>query len=339
MIRVSLTDLRTLIVDFIQTAGYPLKDAESIAENFYEAEISGRKSHGLGNLFWFKRAVTVKGSNGFDIHINDEPIVVTKETPVSLHIDGKHKTAHLVMRKALELAFDKVITSHVVLVGLHNTAPSTGYIGFWAKQATEKNLIFLCWNNSMGRDAPFGSVQRLYGTDPITIGIPTYNIPIILDMATSKITAGQLINAQREKKALPPESAIDAKGNYTTDADVAWLEGALVPFGGHKGSGLMFIGEMLAGALTGSHIGYSVPGGWGTFFILFDPTIFRPIEEFKKDIDTAIAELKNSKKKEGVKEIFFPGEHSYIVRQETIQKGYIEADEALVHQIKEEIGK
>ena len=55
------------------------------------------------------------------------------------------------------------------------------------------------------------------------------------------------------------------KGNFTTDAELAWIEGALIPFGGYKGSGLTFIGEMLAGALTGSRVGYSVPGGWGTF--------------------------------------------------------------------------
>ncbi len=155
-------------------------------------------------------------------------------------------------------------------------------------------------------------------------------------MATSKITVGQLMNSQRDKKPLPPESAIDGKGNYTTDADLAWIEGALVPFGGYKGSGLMFIGEMLAGALTGSRVGYSVPGGWGIFFILFDPTIFRPIEDFKKDINTAISELKGSKKREGVTEIFYPGEKSQKLRQENLKKGYIEVDESLIEKIKNE---
>lgn len=62
-------------------------------------------------------------------------------------------------------------------------------------------------------------------------------------MATSKITVGQLMNYQRDKKPLPPESAIDAKGNFTNDAELASIEGALVPFGGYKGSGLTFISE------------------------------------------------------------------------------------------------
>jgi len=335
--KIKLSEIRNLIFKYINKLGFSDEESKIIAENFFEAEITGKKSHGLGNLFWFKRAVTVKGSSGYEVAIKSEPINVIKETPISLHVDGKHKTGHLVMRKALELAFEKINKSKVVLVGLFNTAPSTGYVGFWARKATEKNLIFLCWNNSNGRDAPYGSVQKLYGTDPITIGIPTNNFPIILDMATSKITVGQLMNYQREKKPLPPESAIDAKGNFTTDAEIAWVEGALIPFGGYKGSGLTFIGEMLAGALTGSRVGYSVPGGWGTFFILFDPRIFRPIKEFKKDINTAILELKNSKKREGIVEIYYPGEKSQKIRQDNLEKGYIDIDEIVINKIKSEL--
>lgn len=337
--RVTLSELNQLITQFIQKIGFSEVDSKLIAENFYEAEISGKKSHGLGNLFWFKKAVTIKGSSGYEVDASSKPVVVTKETSVSLHIDGKHKTGHLVIREALDLAFEKVKKSGVVLVGLYNTAPSTGYVGFWARKATENNLVFLCWNNSNGRDAPFGSAQRLYGTDPVTIGIPTNDLPIILDMATSKITVGQLMNCQREKNPLPSESAIDGKGNYTTDAEIAWVEGALVPFGGYKGSGLMFIGEILAGALTGSRVGYSVTGGWGTFFIIFDPMIFRPLEDFKKDLDTAIVELKNSKKRQGVTEIFYPGERSGKLRRENVEKGYIEVEKSLIDKIKEEIDK
>lgn len=335
--KLKITELKKLIELFIEKLGFSKDESVLISENILDAEISGKKSHGLGNLFWFKRAVTIKGSSGYEVKVKSDSITITKETPISLHVDGKGKTGHLVIRKALELALEKVKESKVVFVGLYNTAPSTGYVGFWARKATEKDLIFMCWNNSNGRDAPYGSVQKLYGTDPITVGIPTNNLPIILDMATSKITVGQLMNYQREKKPLPPESAIDAKGNYTTDPDVAWFEGALVPIAGFKGSGLTFIGEMLAGALTGSRVGYSVPGGWGTFFILFDPTIFRSIEDLKKDIDTAINELKNSKKREGVKEIFYPGEKSLKIRQENLKKGFIEVEESLINKIKEEM--
>ena len=335
--KLKISEVSNLIEQFIRKLGFSSDESILISENFLEAELSEKKSHGLGNLLWFKRAVIEKGSSGYEINIKPDRVTITKETPVSLHINGQHKTGHLVIRKALDLAFEKIQKTPVMFVGLHNTAPSTGYVGYWARKATEKNLIFLCWNNSNGRGAPYGSTQRLYGTDPITIGIPTNGLPIILDMATSKITVGQLINHQRNKKPLPPESAIDAKGNFTTDAEIAWVEGAILPIAGYKVSGLTFIGEMLAGALTGSRVGHSVPGGWGTFFILFDPTIFRPLKDFKKDIDTAINELKTSKKREGVTEIYYPGEKSEKLRQVNQKNGYVEVEESLFNKIKEEM--
>jgi L-2-hydroxycarboxylate dehydrogenase (NAD+) len=335
--KLKISETRDIANKFIHSLGFSNEESKIISENFYEAEISGKKSHGLGNLLWFKRAVTIKGSSGYEVNTKPDKIVVSKETPISLYIDGKQRPGHLVISQALNLAFEKVKKSSIVLVGLYNTAPSTGYVGFWAKKATQNDLIFMCWNNSNGRDAPFGSSQKLYGTDPITIGVPTNSLPVILDMATSKITVGQLMNYQREKLPLPPESAIDAQGNFTTDADLVWAEGALVPIAGIKGSGLTFITELLAGALTGSRVGYSVPGGWGTFFILLDPSIFRPLKEFKRDIDIAISELKNSKKRVGVTEIFYPGEKSQKIRLDNLKNGFIEVDEDLIAKINQEM--
>jgi L-2-hydroxycarboxylate dehydrogenase (NAD+) len=332
--KVELNNAKKLIHNCIQTLGFTKEEAKIIGENVYEAEISGKKSHGLGNLLWFKRAVTVEGSSGYVVKVKSGPVKIAKETPVSIHLNGNQKPGHLVIRKALDLALKKVKKSKVVLAGLYNTAPSTGCVGYWAREATKNNLIFISWNNSNGKNTAHGSTQRLYGTNPITIGIPTNNIPIILDMATSKITAGKVMNLKRENKPLPPDSAIDSEGNMILDAEKAWVEGALLPIAGHKGSGLMFIGEMLAGALTGSRVGHSVKGGWGTFFILFDPTLFRPLKEFKKDIDTAINELKSSKKRAGVKEIFYPGEQSGKTREKNIEKGFIEVDDELLSNLK-----
>lgn len=332
--KITISELSNIAVNFIQGLGFSLEDSKLIAENFVEAELSGKKSHGLGNLLWFKRAVTIPGSSGYEINTTPKPIKISKETPVSLYIDGEHRTGHLVIREALNLAVEKVKTSKIVLVGLYNTSPSTGCVGYWARKATEKDLIFICWNNSNGRVSPYGSTDRLYGTDPITIGVPTNNLPIILDMATAKVTVGQLMNYQREKKELPPESAINSKGELTTDAEIAWVEGSLLPIAGHKGSGLVFMGEILAGALTGSRVGNSVKGGWGTFFILFDPTVFRPLAEFKKDIHTAIDELKSSKKRIGIDEIYYPGEKSGKLHLQNLQNGFVEIPDELLNSLK-----
>ena len=104
---------------------------------------------------------------------------------------------------------------------------------------------------------------------------------------------------------------------------------------GSNRSGLAFIIELIAGALTGSRVGYSVSGGWGTSYILINPAVFRPINEFKRDVDTAIAELKNSPKAEGIKEIYFPGERSQNVRNKQLNAGFIELSDKLFENLKD----
>ena len=126
--------------------------------------------------------------------------------------------------------------------------------------------------------------------------------------------------ARQEGKKIKEGVAVDEGGVITTDPEKA-MKGGLLPIAKHKGSGLAFIVELLAGALTGSRVGFSVPGGWGTAYILIDPSIFRPINEFKNDVETAIKELKNAPKAEGVKEIYFPGEHSQKLREKNLQAG------------------
>lgn len=331
----SLMEARTIADNFVQSLGFNIVETPLIVENTIEAELSGHLSHGLGNLLWFKSEIESGGVNKTPINRKGDSIKITRDTPVSLLVDGNNVTGFVVMRKALEKAMEKVKQSGLVATALTNTAATTGYLGHYARLATEKNLIFLCWNTSPGRIAPFGSSTRLWGTNPITMGIPTNGIPAILDMATAKITVGQLLKYQRDRMPLPPDSALDGQGNVTFDPTVAYDEGSLLPFGGHKGSGLSFMNEMLAGALTTSKVGFAVSGGWGTFFILIDPTIFRPIEDFKRDVEAGIRELKLSRKRQGVKEIFYPGEQSQKRRLENLKRNFLEIDELLYKKLTE----
>jgi LDH2 family malate/lactate/ureidoglycolate dehydrogenase len=107
------------------------------------------------------------------------------------------------------------------------------------------------------------------------------------------------------------------------------IDGGLLPIAGHKGSGLAFMVELLAGALPGSRVGYAVPGGWGSFAILIDPTIFRPLVDFKNDVEKAIKELKAAPKAEGFHEIYFAGEQSHKKREECLKTGVVDINDKM----------
>ncbi len=317
----------------LQTIGFSLDDAKLITQNLIEAELVEKKTHGLIRLLSIKRLADQK-----KINVNGETFKIIKDTPTQLHIDSKNKPGFIVIYKSLDLAIPKAKQSGIVSVGLKDLGYASGYIGAYAKMAAKENLIFIGFNNSPGGLIPYGSKKELWGTDPITVGIPTNDLPVILDMASSKITFGQLIVAKQENKLIPEGVALDKEGNPTTNAIKA-IEGGILPIAGHKGSGMAFIVELLAGALTGSRVGYAVPGGWGTFYILIDPTLFRPLKDFKTDVQKAIIELKNAPKAKGFKEILFPGERAARKREENLKSGEIEIGENLYKLLKEIINQ
>ena len=84
---------------------------------------------------------------------------------------------------------------------------------------------------------------------------------LVADLATSAIALGKVRVAFNERRELAAGVAIDADGNPTTDAGAvvttggAPIDGAMLPFGGHKGYCLMLAAELLAGVLAGGGTG------------------------------------------------------------------------------------
>lgn len=326
--KLSVQQLSKLTKDTLSNFGYVDEEVNYIAENLIEAQMSGRKTHGLVRLLgWRKAALEGKIITSYG------DLDIISQTPNSLYVNGHNKLGYSTIYRSLELAIKKAKKVKIVSVGLKNIGVS-GYIGAYARKATEQDLIFIGFNNSAGGLVPYGAKKELWGTDPLTIGIPTNNIPVVLDMASSMITWGDLLVAKNEKQPIKEGVAIDDEGNPTTDAEKAMV-GGLLPIAGHKGSGLAFIVELLAGALTGSRVGYSVPGGWGSFYILIDPTLFRKLDDFKHDIEVAIQELKNAPKMKGFNEIYFAGEQSYKKMKEALKKDEVEVSDVLYKSLTE----
>ncbi len=309
--------------------GFSQEEASLITQNLIEAELVEKKTHGLVRLPAIARNVSAG-----KIKVTDEDLEVISEHPASIHFDAKYKPGFYAIYKSLEKAIKKVKKSGILAVGIKDLAYASGYIGDYARRAAEKDLIFIGFHNSPGGLVPFGSTKDIWGTDPITIGIPTQSIPVILDMASSQCTWGDLMVAQTEGKEIKEGVAIDGDGNMTVDPSKA-MEGGILPIAGHKGSGLAFIVELLGGALSNSRVGGAVDGGWGSFYILIDPKMFRDWDEFKSDVQKAIDELKSAPKAKGVNEIFFPGEQSYYKRKKNMQADRIEVSDNLMEKLEE----
>lgn len=116
---------------------------------------------------------------------------------------------------------------------------------------TAHGLAALALTPSHAWVAPAGGHRPVFGTNPIAFGWPRANAnPFVFDFATSAIARGDLELHRRAGTPLPAGCGVDAQGRPNTDP-VAVAQGAMLAFGGHKGSALSAMVELMAGALIG----------------------------------------------------------------------------------------
>lgn len=151
--KIKIEEAVQLSTDILRKFRFSEEEAKLSTENFIEGELTGKKSHGLVRIPWIKKKVDADA-----INLKNEELSIVKETQVSLIIDGKNKSGFYVVNKALEMGIEKVKNSGMCLVGTTNTAEASGLIGFYARKATDKDLIFIAFNNSPGGSVPHGSI-------------------------------------------------------------------------------------------------------------------------------------------------------------------------------------
>jgi uncharacterized oxidoreductase len=121
---------------------------------------------------------------------------------------------------------------------------------------------------------------------------------------------------------------VDSEGRPTRDPRVFYgpPEGALLPFGGHKGYGLSFFCEILAGALTGG--GSTHPQNAtasrlvnNMMSVVFDPAAFSGAQAFADDLARLASWVKASPAAVADGEVLLPGEPEGRTRAQRLVDG------------------
>jgi delta1-piperideine-2-carboxylate reductase len=117
-----------------------------------------------------------------------------------------------------------------------------------------RGLIGLACVCYMPLVAPAGGTTPLFGTNPISLSWPwPKQAPIVIDMATATMAQGEVQIAAREGRTVPLGTGLDANGNPTIDPNEI-LKGVMLPFGGHKGSAIALMVELLAAGAVGEFL-------------------------------------------------------------------------------------
>jgi len=322
-IKISEKRLRKLMIEILLAVGCDASSAETTADVLIEADLRGYETHGLIRL-----PAIVDRIQSEMINPTARPYI-TKENGSCSLVEGDRSIGAVGAKYAAILAAKKALENGCSTVGVINS-DHICLTGYYAELIAKMGCVGIVLGITTPLVHPIGGIERLLGTNPLAISIPsTTEDPYLLDFATSSISNGSVIKAAVEGEEIPEGTALGPDGIPTTDPNQA-SKGALTPFGGHKGYGLCLTIGLLAGPLLGAKVGkplaQSVADGHydkGDLFIAIDPSSFGDADAFRNLVFEHLSEVKSTVKSEGNDEIRIPGERAYKERKKRLREGLI----------------
>lgn len=260
-----------------RTAGMSAIQAGALARVITAGERDNCKSHGVYRVEGVLRTVKAGKVNPLA-----EPVLLPGEGSAIVRVDAQGGFAN----PAFELGVP-ALAARAKALGLAALVINdcTHFSALWpeVEALTDQGLAAMVMCPSYATVAPTGGTQPLLGTNPFAFGWPRRDAPpYVFDFATSVAARGEIELHRRAGKPLPEGWALDAAGQPTTDPEAA-LAGAMLPFGGHKGSAIGTMIELLAAIMIGDktspevldYLGStSLAPFHGELILAFDPARF-----------------------------------------------------------------
>ena len=329
--------LRQLGVDLFTKIDVPADEAELVAGHMVESGLYGHDSHSVLRYPQYVELVR-KG----DV-IPGAQLEIVTETDRVAQVKGNWNFGPVTAAAAMKIAMAKARDGALGVVTIKE-CNHVARLGSFARMAADETMIAMMCCNGHGGDhstVPFGGSQRRLPTNPLAVAIPTrHEWPVLLDMTTSAISGGAMRLFRNRGEPVPEDCIIDSDGSPTTDVEEYYgpPSGALLPLGfpmtGHKGFGLAFVIDILAGALSGAGCTRESPprSGNALFIAVLNIEAFTPLAEFLDEVERYIGWVKSSRLADGFDEILFPGEKSNRTYRERVRDG-LYVDETAWRQI------
>ncbi len=272
----SLDEIHDLANSCLIDNGADDMNAAALADTIMKAERDGSHAHGLFRLPAYVASLRSGKVNG---KARPKATAVTASV-ISLHGDnGYAPLAHQVGIPVLAEATKKIGVGVLAITNIHHMA------ALWpeVEALSEHNLVGMACTPYMPAVAPAGGSKPLFGTNPISFAWPRPGKPpVVFDMATAAMAMGEVQIAARDGRSVPPGTGLNADGDATTDPAEIVNGGVLLPFGGHKGSAIAMMVELLAAGLINENfsfeaeandIGDGGPPRGGQFILALSPEI------------------------------------------------------------------
>lgn len=341
------TQLYNFAFDIFIKLGCSHTDATTATTVLLNADVRGIDSHGIARLVGYVRLWEAK-------RVNANPdIKIIHETPSTATVDGDAGLGLVVAPHAMQIAIDKAKLCGTGWVSVQNSN-HFGIAGYHAMMALQNDMIGIAMTNASALVAPTFGMEKMLGTNPIAVAIPTKNEqPFVADFATTTAANGKLELLQRKNKETPNGWVQDKDGQETFNAHALKQGGALLPLGSdkehgsHKGYALGSIVDIFSGVLSGASYGpwappfpayiampQNMPGkGLGHFFGAIRIDAFRPADDFKQHMDNWIDRFKNTTPIDPANPVLIPGQPEFEMENQRMANG-IPLFETVVEELK-----
>lgn len=332
----SFIELKQFTQSLFEAMGCPAHDAEVVADVLLKAELRGIPSHGLMRVKDYYAMADAK-------RINTSPNVkLAYETPSTATVDGDNAFGPVAAKKSMQIAIDKAKVAGTGWVATNNSN-HYGIAGYYSMMALEHDMIGISLTNANPLVAPTYSAERLLGTNPVAVAIPTQNEPpFVADFATTPVARGKLAIKSKLGESVPLGLVQDKEGNSTDNPGtleqggaILTLGGSGVELGGHKGYCMTALVDIFSSILSGANFGPFVPPqvaylplleqsvgkGLGHFFGAIRVDAFRPASEFKNSMDQWIQTFRSSKSANPNNPIQIPGDQERDNEERFLSEG------------------
>jgi hydroxycarboxylate dehydrogenase B len=325
--------LEEFAVALLHAGGATQEEAAIVGRSLVDANLCGYDSHGVMRIPYYVNNV-VKGET-----VSDVPLTVIRESDCHLVGDANWGFGRVQAGRLLENLIAKA-QANGIGVGTLIHSSHIGRLGEYCELAAAENLVSMVMVNTHGatrRVAPPGGTSPRLGTNPLAMGSPHPDGPLVLDFSTSATAEGKVRVMRIAGQDCPEGWLLDSAGKPTTDPNSLYGNppGTILPMGGaqaYKGFGLSLMIEIFAGALSGGLCARETPetpNGNCVFLMVADPEHFGGCEHFSLEVGKLAEFIRGCPRAEGVERILLPGDPERAQRAMRLAQGVPVDDENL----------
>jgi 3-dehydro-L-gulonate 2-dehydrogenase len=331
--RIPYDQMYDVFLKILLKYGFPAETASAAAALFTDNSCDGVASHGVNR---FPRTLSYIRKGHIDPHA--QPVLEASFGALE-RWNGNRGMGCTNASFAMERAMRLSDSSGIGCVAIRNTNHWMRG-GAYGLQAARAGYMGICWTNTTPNMPPWGATECRIGNNPLVMGFPLKDAPLVIDGALAQFSYGALEGYRMAGKQLPVPGGYDAKGNLTTDPASIEETKRVLPIGFWKGSGYSMALDLIGAVLSGGNAVHQIGQlqdeiAVTQVFIAFSTAHAGGREYVDPIAESIIADIKKAEPVVPGGEIFYPGEKAGRTRRENLEQGIPVVEEIWTGIIKE----